>query len=186
MRVGRGDNFAMRLFRKPLIDELLWDQELQMIKQDALYFYGALLYYYSKNVFYYKYAFENVKAGREKFYLPSKSTFKEVYSNMFILKLFDENFINTILQDINTKTMRVHVSNPAILNMFKNMLWRQISRTMKLSNKALLNQVYAPVAKQLTAMPHFCQRYVSVWQNKIVYISKKICIQLICDCGEKQ
>lgn len=155
MRVWRGDNFAMRLFRKPLVDELLWDQELQMIKQDALYYYGALLYHYSKNVFYYKYAFENVKAGREKFYLPSKSTFKEVYSNMFILKLFDENFINTIMQDINTKTMRVHVSNPAILTMFKNMLWREISRTMKLSNKALLTQVYSPVAKQLAAMPHF-------------------------------
>lgn len=175
MRVGRGDNFAMRLFRKPLIDELLWDQELQMIKQDALYYYGALLYHYSKNVFYYKYAFENVKAGREKFYLPSKSTFKEVYSNMFILKLFDENFINTILQDINTKTMRVHVSNPAILNMFKNILWREISRTMKLSNKALLTQVYTPVAQQLTSMPHFlptvCKRLTD---NDCVHLKENL------------
>ncbi len=155
MRVGRGDNFAMRLFRKPLVDELLGDHELQMIKQDALYYYGALLYHYSKNVFYYKYAFENVKAWREKFYLPSKSTFKEVYSNMFILKLFDENFINTIMQDINAKTMRVHVSNPAILTMFKNILGHAISRVMKLGNKALLTQVYSPVAQQLVAMPHF-------------------------------
>lgn len=153
--VWRGDNFAMRLFRKQLVDELLWEQELQMIKQDALYFYGALLYHYSKNVFYYKYAFENVKAGKDKFYLPSKSTFKEVYSNMFILKLFDENFINTIVQDINTKTMRIHVSNTAILGMFKNMLWREISRTMKLKNKALLTQVYGVVAQQLVTMDHF-------------------------------
>jgi len=60
--VARGDNFYLRLFRKELIDELITDQELPTLKQDALFFYGGLLYNYSKNVFYYKYAFDNVRA----------------------------------------------------------------------------------------------------------------------------
>ncbi len=71
--VARGDNFYLRLFRKELIDELITDQELPTLKQDALFFYGGLLYNYSKNVFYYKYAFDNVRAGHNTFHLPFKT-----------------------------------------------------------------------------------------------------------------
>lgn len=61
-RVGRGDTFFVRLFRKPLTHKILQSYNTSGIKQDALFFYGGLLYNYSKNVFYYKYAFDNVKA----------------------------------------------------------------------------------------------------------------------------
>ncbi len=87
-----------------------------------MYFYGGLLYNYSKNVFYYKYAFDNVKAGKEKFHLPFKSNFKEVYSNMYILKLFDENFLHTVLQDINKKQVKIFVSTPEMLTLFKHIV----------------------------------------------------------------
>ncbi|USN54547.1 MAG: hypothetical protein H6765_08590 [Candidatus Peribacteria bacterium] len=155
LRIGRGDNFYMRLFRKPIIDTLLGDHEVNTLKQDALFFYGGLLYNYSKNVYYYKYAFENVKAGNDKFNLPLKSGFKEVYSNMFILKLFDENFVNTILQDINQKTIKIYVSNKDILKVFKNMLGSEISKLMKASKPALVEKLYGNVAHFLKSLNHF-------------------------------
>lgn len=60
-RTARGDTFYLRLCKKELMQ--LVSQELPSgIKQDALYYYGGVLYHYSKNVFYYKYAFENIRA----------------------------------------------------------------------------------------------------------------------------
>jgi hypothetical protein len=153
--VGRGDNFYMRLFRKPVIDSLLGDHEVNTMKQDALFFYGGLLYNYSKNVFYYKYAFDNVKAGNEKFNLPTKASFKEVYSNMFILKLFDENFVNTILQDINQKTIKAYVINKDILKVFKNMLGSEVSRIMKADKTTIVDELYGNIGYFLQTIVHF-------------------------------
>lgn len=120
--IGRGDAFFLRLCRKPLIEKLLGAYDTSGLQQDAVYFYGGLLYNYSKNVFYYKYAFDNVKAGKEKFHLPFKSNFKEVYSNMYILKLFDENFLHTVLQDINKKQVKIFVSTSEMLTLFKHIV----------------------------------------------------------------
>lgn len=155
MRVARGDNFYLRLFRKDLVDAIITDQEMPTLKQDALFFYGGLLYNYSKNIFYYKYAFDNVRAGHNTFHLPFKAGFKEVYSNMFILKLFDENFVNTILQDINKKTIKIFVTNKEILRMFKNMLGSRVSSMMKAEKNELINELYGKVSFFLQSIVHF-------------------------------
>lgn len=89
------------------------------MKQDALFFYGGLLYNYSKNLFYYMYAYEHIKAGNDSFHLPLRPSTKEVHSNMFILKLFDENFIATVLQDINRKSIQIFVKKQEILDHMK-------------------------------------------------------------------
>lgn len=154
LRVGRGDNFYLRLLRKPLIDDILQGIDINAFKQDALYYYGGLLYNYSKNVFYYKYAFENVRAGNESFSLPLKSSFKEVYSNMFILKLFDENFINTLLQDINKKSIKIYITNPTILNVFKNLLGDRIAHALSLEGNALIDHMYGRMISQVQSSSH--------------------------------
>ncbi len=155
LRVARGDNFYLRLFRKWLVDKIISDQEMPTLKQDALFYYGGLLYNYSKNVFYYKYAFDNVRAGHNTFHLPYKSGFKEVYSNMFILKLFDENFVNTILQDINKKTIKIFVTNKDILRTFKNMLGANVSTLSKSTKNALIDEIYGKVSFFMQTIMHF-------------------------------
>lgn len=109
----------MRLFRKDLIDEIVKFTKLGNLKQDVLFYYGALLYTYTKNVFYYKYAYDNVRAGKEKFNLPFRSTFKEVYSNVYILKLFDESFLIGLLQDINPRDIKIYLHNKDVIALFR-------------------------------------------------------------------
>lgn len=140
--ISRWDNFFIRLFRKPILDNLLGTYDIMELKQDALFFYGWLLYNYSKNVFYYKYAFDNVRAGKEKFNLPFRSSFREVYSNMFIIKLFNENFITTILQDINTKDIKIYLQNKEILALFKKKFGTNIKKLVKLDDKKLIKSLY--------------------------------------------
>lgn len=148
-RIGRGDTFFSRLFRRPLLQDFLIKYDKTGLKQDALYFYGGLLYNYSKNVFYYKYAFDNVKAGKEKFSLPFKSNFKEVYSNMYILKLFDENFVNTVFQDINKKQVKIYMSNPAMLTLFKHIVGDRLSIMLREGDTGIMAGVYGPLGGML-------------------------------------
>lgn len=140
--ISRWDNFFLRLFRRDILDQILDSGDILEMKQDALFFYGWLLYNYSKNVFYYKYALDNVRAWKDKFNLPFRSTFKEVYSNTFILRLFDENFIWSILQDINSKDIKIYIQNKEILSYFKNFFADDISKLVKLDDKSFVNNIY--------------------------------------------
>lgn len=73
---------------------------------------------------------------------------------MFILKLFDENFINTLLQDINKKSIKIFVTNKDILRVFKNMLGSNVSTLMKADRPQLVNELYGKVSFFLQTMIH--------------------------------
>jgi len=144
--IARGDNFAMRLFKRPLISRLLSQYDQAHHKhQESLHYYGGMLYNYSKNVFYYTYAFENIRAGKDKFHLPFKATFKEVYSNMFLLHLFDENLLITLLQDINIKDLKLYVKQKKIILLFKKYFGSSISQLVRSSPNKIVATLYAPI-----------------------------------------
>ena len=82
-------------------------------------YYGSLLYQYGKNVFFYKHTAENVRAGKQKFLLPQTTTIKNMYSNISLLKSFDDSAVATILQDINPKDIRLYIKNKKIIELFK-------------------------------------------------------------------
>jgi len=152
MWVARWDNFFARMFRKSLIKSVIGKMDMYDDKKDTLNYYGALLYNYGKNVFYYKYASDNIKSGKQRFFVPYKSDFKNVYSNMAILRIFDENFLLTLLQDMNIKDIRLFVKNKKILDFFKDSFSQDISHLVTLNKKTFLSEVYHEVDELL---PHF-------------------------------
>ena len=60
-----------------------------------------------------------MRAGKQRFVLPHKTDIKNIYSNISLLKSFDETFIATILQDINPKDIRLYIKNKKIIELFK-------------------------------------------------------------------
>jgi len=149
-RVSRGDNFFLRLFRKPIIKQIskLYDDQLDE-KNYTLLYYGGLLYQYGKNVFFYKHTAENVRAGKQRFLLPHKTNIKNIYSNISLLKSFDETFIATILQDINPKDIRLYIKNKKIIELFKWLIGQEISGMINASDEQFIESVYQDVAKNL-------------------------------------
>lgn len=117
--VSRGDDFFFRLFRKSIMQHLHASDEQLDKKNYTLPYYGGLLYQYGKNVFFYKHTSENVRAGKQRFLLPHKTDIKNIYSNISLLKSFDEMFVATILQDINPKDIRLYIKNKKIIELFK-------------------------------------------------------------------
>ncbi len=148
--VSRGDSFFLRLFRKPIIHALNITDEHLDEKNYTLLYYGGLLYQYGKNVFFYKHTAENVRAGKQKFILPHKTDIKNIYSNIAVLKSFDESFLATILQDINPKDIRLFIKNKKIIELFKGLIGLEISTMVKLSDKQFVESVYADIANNLS------------------------------------
>lgn len=164
--ISRGDTFSLRFMKPELVSSIVWEADISHLKQDALFYYWSLLYSYSKNVFYYKFAYENVRAGKEKFQLPFKSQLREVYSNIFILRLFDENFLATILQDTNTKDIKIYLKQKEILTHFKTIFWAKISSMLAKKNTDFVREVYE--STQETLGNHF-----PFLENVIHYLHEK-------------
>jgi len=149
LRVSRGDTFFLRLFRKPILQQLVKVDDQLDEKNYTLLYYGGLLYQYGKNVFFYKHTAENVRAGKQRFYLPHTTDIKNIYSNISLLRSFDETFIATILQDINPKDIRLYIKNKKIIELFKWLMGQEISSMVTLSNDQFISSVYQDVANNL-------------------------------------
>jgi hypothetical protein len=141
-RIWRGDSRYMRCFAKECIAELM-EHMSHNNKHDAYYYFSWLLYSYSKNVFYYKYAFENIRAGKDKFHLPFRATFREVYSNACIIKLFESSFIAALLQDILPKDIKLYIKNPTIVGLFATYFQKNISVLVRQKSSWLLKSIYS-------------------------------------------
>jgi len=148
-RLSRGDTFFLRLFRKPIIQHILATEDQLDEKNYTLLYYGGLLYQYGKNVFFYKHTAENVRAGKQKFTLPHKTDIKNIYSNIALLKSFDETFLATILQDINPKDIRLYIKNKKIIELFKGLIGQEISGLVKTADSQFIESVYQDITKNL-------------------------------------
>jgi hypothetical protein len=139
--ISRWDSFFVKMFRKDIITKFLDSDSSD--NETSLYYYGTLLYQYGKNVFYYKYTTDNLRQWKQKFFLPYKSDSKKMYSNMCILKLFDENFIWWFLQDINPKDIKIYVKNKQIIDDFKLLFGKDISSLVRKNWKEFIDKIYS-------------------------------------------
>lgn len=139
--ISRWDSFFVKMFKKEIIKDFLKQDSFD--NESSIYYYGTLLYQYGKNVFYYKYTTDNLRQWKQKFFLPYKSDDKKIYSNICILKLFDENFIWTFMQDINPKDIKIYIKNKQIIDQYKSDFGKKISSTVKKQSKLLIDEVYS-------------------------------------------
>jgi hypothetical protein len=128
--IGRGDSWYIRTMYTDLLNDILREMH-QTQKHDTIYYFSGILYSYSKNVFYYKYAFENIRAGKEKFHLPFRATFREVYSNACILRLFESSFVTILLQDILPKDIKIYIKNSTIIQQFATYFKKDIASLIR-------------------------------------------------------
>ncbi|AHB41386.1 hypothetical protein P148_SR1C00001G0595 [candidate division SR1 bacterium RAAC1_SR1_1] len=142
--IARGESLFLRLYKPNLLKELI-TTNYENLKETALHTYGGLLYSYGKNIFYYKYISENVRLGRQKFYLPTKSTSKNTYSNFHILRLMDESALAIILQDINPKDIKIYNKNKLLIELFKNHFGKEISNLVQLETTDFIKTIYQDI-----------------------------------------
>jgi len=125
--VSRWDSIFARIFRKDIIKNIVKKLTILENKPSCLHFYGGMMYIYSKNLFYYKYTYENIRMWKDKFYLPYSASFGDIQSNMFIINLFNESFFATLIQDMMPIEVKTYIRNKDIINFFKEKYSKTIS-----------------------------------------------------------
>lgn len=72
---------------------------------------------------------------------------------MYLIEQFNQTFISMILQDINTKDIKLYVSNNEIITTFKQFFAKKIKKYIDLADKnEFIEQIYQPIDKQLDSI----------------------------------
>ena len=142
--IARGDSLALRIRKRELGKEIISHCNTIGNKSESLHFYGSLFYLYLKNAFYYKTAFENIRAGKDNFAIPLISEVDTSYSNIFVVKMFQESFVYTLIQDLNTNETKLSIKRSEMIDSFKSLYGSAISQLIKSKGKSFIAKVYDP------------------------------------------
>lgn len=138
---NRADNNYIRLFKNHIIKDIL--DNAQNIWRWSIKYYQQYLFLYGKSVFYHHMIYDWVRSGKLNFVLPQIVDTKEVYENPYIIKLLDESNIVTLLQNINTKDIKINMHKKDILAWFKEQFGTTISKYVQ--QQDMLELYYKPI-----------------------------------------
>ena len=147
---ARGDSFYLRLLKPEILDFFTKDSLNSLLGSEVqLNYFGGVLYQYAKNLYYYSYINENIRAGKNKFSMPLKGENSKVTTNFSVIKLYIEAMIASFFQDLNPKDTKLTIKNTQILDLFKTHFGEQISEMVKLTSDDFLQAFYAPILSQV-------------------------------------
>ena len=147
---ARGDSFYLRLLKPEILDFFTKNSLNSLLGSEVqLEYFGGILYQYAKNLYYYSYINENIRAGKNKFSMPLKGDSSKVTTNFSVIKLYTEGMIASFFQDLNPKDTKLTIKNTQILELFKTQFGEQVSEMVKLGSDKFLEAFYAPILSQI-------------------------------------
>lgn len=147
---ARGDSFYLRLLKPEILDFFTKNSLNSLLGSEVQFeYFGGVLYQYAKNLYYYSYINENIRAGKNKFTMPLKGDTSKVTTNFSVIKLYTEGMIASFFQDLNPKDTKLTIKNTQILELFKTQFGEQISEMVKLTSNEFLEAFYAPILSQV-------------------------------------
>lgn len=147
---ARGDSFYLRLLKPEILDFFTKNSLNSLLGSEVqLEYFGGVLYQYAKNLYYYSYINENIRAGKNKFTMPLKGDTSKVTTNFSVIKLYTEGMIASFFQDLNPKDTKLTIKNTQILELFKTQFGEQVSEMVKLGSDKFLQAFYAPIFSQI-------------------------------------
>ena len=147
---ARGDSFYLRLLKPEILDFFTKNSLNSLLGSEVqLEYFGGVLYQYAKNLYYYSYINENIRAGKNKFSMPLKGDSSKVTTNFSVIKLYTEGMIASFFQDLNPKDTKLTIKNTQILELFKTQFGEQVSEIVKLGSDKFLEAFYAPILSQI-------------------------------------
>ena len=167
---ARGDSFYLRLLKPEILDFFTKNSLNSLLGSEVqLEYFGGILYQYAKNLYYYSYINENIRAGKNKFSMPLKGDSSKVTTNFSVIKLYTEGMIASFFQDLNPKDTKLTIKNIQILELFKTQFGEQVSEMVKLGADKFLEAFYAPILSQIKDSKAFVRVLsLSLQENDLV------------------
>lgn len=163
--VWRWDSYEMRFLHSNWIKEQYTILTRDTPSHDVLYYYWGLLYHYSKNLYYYQYAFDNIKAWNEMFNLPLHGKHTQwIYTNTHLIDLINQAAIPTLFQDFNEKILIITLSNNDVLDSFKALIWPSLQSLLS-RPRDIVDAVYRPVFELCTHGEELRNSTLAYWKK---------------------
>ena len=163
---ARGDSFYLRLLKPEILDFFTKNSLNSLLGSEVqLEYFGGVLYQYAKNLYYYSYINENIRAGKNKFSMPLKGDSSKVTTNFSVIKLYTEGMIASFFQDLNPKDTKLTIKNTQILELFKTQFGEQVSEMVKLGADNFLEAFYAPILSQIKDSKDFVRLFSGVLEE---------------------
>jgi hypothetical protein len=145
LSIERADTFFIRTYKPALLPDLMKLVDLNLASPASIHLYGLQQYFYSRNTYFYNYVQQNVRAGKEKFFMPLTAKIKPIKSNAFSLTMFDENMLLVLLQEINPRISKLYIKNKSLLQRFQTSYGSEISALIKQEKSVFISGFYAPM-----------------------------------------
>ncbi|MDO4713391.1 MAG: hypothetical protein Q4B28_01740 [bacterium] len=147
---AKGDSFYLRLHKPELLEFFSQETLTAMLGSELqLDYAGNMLYQYSKNLYYYRFIDDKVRAGKNRFSIPVKGDTRPTISNFAVIKLYTEGMICSFFQDLNPKETKLRIKNTQLLADFRKQFGAMISTWVKKENPEFIQLFYAPLLEQL-------------------------------------
>lgn len=151
MQIARGDSGYIRLHKSGFLTEIAKHIERQENKPSSLLYQAKNLVLYSKNLFYYSYAYDNIRAGKENFAIPLHTPIKIQADNPFVNKAMSHTMLSILLQDFNLSTVKLFVKKWELLSLFKDTFLKRISQILQHDKEILIHSIYQSYSELISA-----------------------------------
>lgn len=142
MRIGRGDNFFIKRFRKDLVNNIY--NQLKHSPKAILDIYNARLNnIYSKNNFYYDSFFDSLRYKKWNIKIPVLIENGEDHI-IDLNRIYISN-ITTLFQDITIRDSKIYTWNKKIIKKFQEDFAEDITALVNSQSHRLLSYIYGPI-----------------------------------------
>lgn len=158
--IGRWDNFFVKRFRKPLIDQVYnyisnnWENQLDL--------YNAKVNnIYIKNNFYYDSFFDSLRYKKWNIKIPLMIDW-DYEEPALDLDIIYKSAICAIFQDISIRDSKIYTSNKKIIKRFQDDFADHITILVNSQPHRLISYIYGPTISLISKSPN-----VDLWENAI-------------------
>ena len=146
LSISRADTFFLRFYKHDLVPELVRYFDIKFKTESAVSFSSLSHLLYTKNQAYYQFVNKKIREWKEKFYIPASPIKSDpIRATSFLLKMWDEIAMTTLLQDVNPKIWKLYVKNKALLDWFQIQYSDKIHELIKLSNQEFIYDYYKTI-----------------------------------------
>ncbi len=155
---AKSDSFYLRFFQPQLIREITSNMITPPKNNDSVIFWEKYHNLYMTTTQYYKNIYDGIKRNQKKILLQYdlSADEKRLQGNHFLL--LQENFVATILQEINPRSNKLYIKNEKVLAVFQEYFLEKIQEIVQTTDK---NKQITLFYDDLTALLHYPEHFLS-------------------------
>lgn len=170
----KSDSFYLRTFNPKLIREISNKTLTPPQNNYSVIFWEKYQNLYMTTTQYYKNIYEGIKNNKKKILLKYDLHAEEKQLRGDLFLLLQENFIATLLQEVNPKNNKLYIKNPKLITVFQEKFKHSIQEIIEQENKKdLIHLLYKEVSSLLKSPENLIKPLEENFNEKNIFNLKE-------------